>query len=194
MYIWNKFSFYDLLPQHSLVITTQTSQSHFLCSLPKLYLISASKWAGVDVYMQTCLQWMSYMCLQMYIWNGFCFYDLLTKQFTCDNNADFTPPYLLGSLPKIYLNKCRTGNRIQRHKHQYKLSQHRKGLSTWEIVCGPPAQILELKEANHVDKSPRQLPQIPTKHNNSGLHSDARQDGKFPTFDPPKHSVTTYSA
>ena len=34
------------------------------------------------------------------------------------------------SLPKIYLKSCRTGNRIQRHKHQYKLSQHSKGLST----------------------------------------------------------------
>jgi hypothetical protein len=46
-----------------------------------------------------------------------------------------------------------------------------------------------LKEANHVDKNPRQLHQLPTKHNNIGLHSGARQDGKFPTFDPPKHSV-----
>ena len=67
------------------------------------------------------------------------------------------------SLPKIYLNSCRTGNRIQRHKHQYKLSQHSKGLSTWEIGCGPSAQILELKEANHVDKKHGSTPSNPNK-------------------------------
>ena len=67
------------------------------------------------------------------------------------------------SLPKIYLKSCRTGNRIQRHKHQYKLSQHSKGLSTWEIGCGPSAQILELKEANHVDKKHGSTPSNPNK-------------------------------